>query len=364
MPLIHPKGSPSSRIWFIADAPFSSDIPKGYIFSGGMGWVFDKMCADACLKDYYITCRRPNTDDAHAFKIIENELNQYKPPFIVPFGSTGAFFCDCLKQAKAQKSYIGQLSKYVGSFLTADNNLLSYPHYIMPMYGIEKLVANWSERNITTYFDMQKLREEYYYWRQHGSLQPLPQRTLIYKELSLDELLKYFESFKQAKLLSVDIETCYPKGDSVFKPHPGYPITVGIAPSSQLGLSFNLFRDSPAETRILWRELDVLLSNARILGQNFFNFDAHFLRALGFNINLASITDTLIRHHILWPELPHKLQFMTRQYTRETFYKDEGHHWNLKNMLKLRRYNCLDVCVTYEVYEQQEDEFRERKEVA
>jgi hypothetical protein len=58
------------------------------------------------------------------------------------------------------------------------------------------------------------------------------------------------------------------------------------------------------------------------------------------------------------------LQFLTRQYTREIFYKDEGHSWNLKNMNKLRRYNCLDVCVTYEVYDEQEEEFKRRGHLA
>jgi len=93
------------------------------------------------------------------------------------------------------------------------------------------------------------------------------------------------------------------------------------------------------------------------LGQNYFNFDAHHLQMLGFKIQLNKVQDTLVRHHVLWPELQHKLQFQTRQYTREIYYKDNGHHWNLKNMDKLRRYNCLDVCVTYEIYLEQEKEF-------
>ena len=86
--------------------------------------------------------------------------------------------------------------------------------------------------------------------------------------------------------------------------------------------------------------------------------------SLGFNISLEKVQDTLLRHHILWPELSHKLQFMTRQYTREPYYKDEGHGWSVKYMDRLRRYNCLDVCVTYEIYEAQEQEFKERPHLA
>jgi hypothetical protein len=51
---------------------------------------------------------------------------------------------------------------------------------------------------------------------------------------------------------------------------------------------------------------------------------------------------------------------MTRQYTREPYYKDEGHGWSFKDMRKLKRYNALDVTVTYEVYLAQEQEFKER----
>lgn len=363
MSIIHPKGSPSSRIWVIAEAPLSTDIPKGYMFSGRMGWVFDKMMQDACIPDYYVTCRRPDTDDPHSFRILENELNQYKPPLILVLDSVGSYFCEELKSNPSQKTHRTQLGKYVGSLLSSPK-MLQYPHYIMPVFGVDKFIQDWSERNITCYFDMQKLREEYFYWKKHGSIQPLFERQLIFEDMTLESLLGYLERFKNAPLISVDIETVYPKGKSIFKPHPGYPITIGLADSPYFGLSFNLFRDSKKETIILWRALDEIFSKARILGQNFFNFDCHFLNMLGFSISPSKLVDTLIRHHMLWPELPHKLQFQTRQYTREPYYKDEGHNWNLKNMKKLRRYNCLDVCVTYEIYKQQEMEFQERKEVA
>ena len=364
MPYIHPKGSPSSRIWVICDAPLSTDIAKEYMFSGGLGYIFDKMMSDAGISDYYVCCRRPDTDNPKAYCIVENDLNNYHPPLIITMDEVGAYFCDILKTQKKQKSFKGQLNKYFGSLLTADDNFLNYPHYIIPLGSPSLYVSDWSERNITTYFDLQKLKLELEYWRKHGQLQPLPHRQLIFKDLLLDELLCYIRRFRQAKIISVDIETCYPRGESEFKLHPGYPITIGLADSPYFGISFNLFRENNLESVILWRELNELLRSVPNLGQNYFNFDSHFLSALGFQIDKRRIQDTLIRHHILWPELPHKLQFQTRQYTREPYYKDEGHHWSMKDMTRLRRYNCLDVCVTYEIYLQQEEEFAERREIA
>ncbi len=366
MSYIHPKGNPDSRIWVVVDAPLSTDGAKGFLFSGGLGWVFDKMCQDAGISSYYVTCRRPDTEDPKSFRVVESEINHYKPPFIITMGEVGEFFCSCLKnQGKKKLAKSSEIFKYSGSLLTADNNLLPYPHYIMPMLNLNQIIADWKERNIVTYFDLQKLKEEFVYFKKNNCLQPLPQRDLYFKEMSLDEIIdKHFARFWNAPILSTDIESVYTKRDSLFSPHPGYPTTISIADSPFYGISFNFFRDSPKETVILWRELDRLLSAKTILGQNFFEFDAPRLRSLGFGISKTKIIDTKIRHHILWPELSHTLQFMTRQYTREPYYKDEGKIWNMKNMTKLRRYNCLDTCVTYEVYDQQEMEFAERKEIA
>jgi hypothetical protein len=101
------------------------------------------------------------------------------------------------------------------------------------------------------------------------------------------------------------------------------------------------------------------------LGQNYTTFDAHWLRALGFSVNLSLVHDTLIRHHILWPGLRHKLEFQTLQYTRQPYYKEEGHSWTPKAGIdKLMRYNCLDTLVTYEIYNEQQKEFTERAQAA
>ena len=359
MPYINPKGSPTARIWCILSKPYGSD--KGTILSGGMGHVFDRMLKEAGLwsSDIYFTSRAPNTDDAHAFANLEAELNYHKPPLIIVLGDVAGWFLPELRESKTNfDTSAGQFQKYAGSLLQC--SALTYPHYMMPIYGPDRCVGDWTERNVSVYVDLQKLRDEAKFYQKNNKLQPLPERIMKYGDIEFSDLLGYLAKFEAANLLSVDIETVYPRQKSAFHPHPGYPITIGIADSVSFGLSFNLFRDSPAENRLLWRTLEPLFWGKRILGQNFFNFDALFLESLGFRINLNNVQDTLIRHHILWPELSHKLQFMTRQYTREPYYKDEGHGWSIKHMDKLRRYNCLDVCVTMEIFEAQEEEFKVR----
>jgi uracil-DNA glycosylase len=361
MPYIGPRGTPTSRIWVILAKPFGSD--KGTLLSGGMGNVFFKMLQEAGINqsDCYFTSRAPNTDDAHAFVNLDAELIHHTPPIILVLGDVAGWFLPELRELKLMATSAGQLQKYAGSLLSAPS--LSYPHYMVPIYGPDRCVADWTERNITTYVDLQKVRDEFKYWQKHGTLQPLPERTFKYGDLSLEEVCTDLERFKHAERISVDIETVYPRNKSAFSPHPGYPITIGIAADSHYGISFNLFRNEPGENRILWRSLDELFRRASILGQNFFNFDALFLESLGFSLRLDKVQDTLLRHHILWPELSHKLQFMTRQYTREPYYKDEGHGWSVKHMDRLRRYNCLDVCCTFEIYDAQEEEFQQRPQL-
>jgi hypothetical protein len=211
------------------------------------------------------------------------------------------------------------------------------------------------------------VKEEYEYFKANGSIQLLPSRILVieptYSEL-LSHLLriKYDYSCKLFTHISVDIETIRPRKGTVYNKlgHPGYPYTIALATSPYWGISFSLWDYLPEESFRIWSLLNEILSTIPNLGQNYFSFDTHFLEALGFHINLANVQDTLIRHHILWPGLEHKLQFQTKQYTRQPFYKDEGKNWNPKYKAQLLRYNALDVVITYEIYLAQELEFNAR----
>ncbi|MDR3392460.1 MAG: hypothetical protein P4L77_12085 [Sulfuriferula sp.] len=341
------------------ERPFSSDVDKGFLCSGGMGNALDKMLREAgvSLNDCYVTCRRPNTDAPNAVSNVEGALSQYQPPFILAMNEIGNVFLPELRAKKDPEEYKGQLQKNAGSLLISPN--LHYPHYMMPFYGPDRCMADWTERNVTTFFDFQKLREELKYYHNHHKLQPLPERVLKFHDMELDELLGYIDQMIASPYVSNDIENpVYRTKD--YYPHPGYPILIGLANSPRFGISFRLFRDKPSENRELWKRLEKMYLNVTTIGQNFFNYDSYFYKMLGFSLNLHKIQDTLQRHHILWPELSHKLQFMTRQYTREPYYKDEGHNWSYKYMNNYRRYNCLDACVTYEVWEQQEEEFNAR----
>ena len=365
---IHPKGNPASPVWILVDNPLSDDTTRGYLYSAPLGHTFDKMMQAAGFQDYYVTCYRPDTDHLDAWQNITADLEHYKPPIIIPLGAIGQKLCDQLEMKRRSKNYNvdedSEINKYCGSLL--HSHYLSYAHYICPTVEPIDVVRQWKIRDIIINCDLGKAFTELEYWKKHGSLQSLPQRIHKIEFQCFDELLFDIDNMLSCSLISNDIETIYPKAPTKTQPSqfykilPGYPITISFASSPTFAISFDVFRPSLSETRELWKHIAKLVWEVPSLGQNFFNFDALFFRSLGMRLPLDKCKDTLIRHHVLWPEFKHSLQFQTRQYTREPYYKDEGHGWSLKNMKQLKIYNCKDTMVTYEIYNEQEKEFNER----
>jgi DNA polymerase I-like protein with 3'-5' exonuclease and polymerase domains len=161
--------------------------------------------------------------------------------------------------------------------------------------------------------------------------------------------------------LSIDIETIRPsKSLRDTLQFEGHMYTIAIAPSSNEALALQLWNWNPQQRRVIWTRLNDLLRTKSVIGQNYFQFDTHYQEAYGLEPLLEQVHDTRLRHHILWPELPHSLQFQTRQYTRQKYYKDEGKTWSPKQLTQLLNYNALDTLVTYKIFEEQEKEFDER----
>lgn len=345
---LSPKGSPSERLWIIADAPLPKDADKGFLFSSAMGWSFDKMLGEAGLINYYVTYF-DGPEDAETLA----QINKFQPPVIISLDTA-------IKNLVPSIIRKEEISDWAGSLLISDR--LTYPHYILPTHGPEVCIADWTERQIVKYIDLGKVKDELDHWKTNGTLLPLPTRRLD-TNLPFYQLLHVLSSWlgDESKVyLSVDIETVYPKEKSEFFGHPGMPVTVSLAISSKYGISFPLFWENPDETRKLWKLLGMLMQAKKIIGQNFFNFDQWHMELLGLHGDRLNIIDTMFRHAVLWPELSHTLAFQTRQYTRQPYYKSMAHGWSLKNMAKLLEYNALDTTITFEIFEKQEEEFDAR----
>lgn len=373
--LIAPRGNPAAPIYILLEKPLSGDEDKGYHFSSGLGYMYIKMLEEAGIIDYYVTSIRPDVKNSTVGGDWESYVAKYKPPVIIPLDTAGRWLNSCLTPKRQSKKFNpdvdSEISKYAGSILHANRSSICesaniYNPYIIPTFGPAQVARQWKIRDIVVSCDLTRAAEEAAYYVLNNKLQPLPERKPQIHFETFDELLAIIESFRDCTYVSNDIETIYPKPPTktipsqFYKILPGYPITIGLAPSSEFGISFDLFRENRNETRELWKSLYRLLRDTPSIGQNFFNFDAYFYEMLGFKLPLEKCRDTMILHHQLWPELPHKLQFLARQYTREPYWKDEGAGWSIKNMDSMKIYNVKDVCVTYEIFNKMQDELKDR----
>lgn len=366
---IYPQGDKTSKIWVLIMDPYEQDNEKGYIFSGSYGYVFNKLWSNSGISyQPYIDSIRPclgaSYDDAARFNILLSELHTYAPPIIVTLGDGHSDpITNWLVPETKSRGKESSLGKWAGSLLKSP--FISYPHYIIPNYAPHFVSAYWAYHEIQQFIDFGHIREEYEYFANNQKLLDLPIRQLI-TEPSYDVLMNNLNQYHYASYLSTDIETIRPRKDDFFHKikHPGYPYTIALAPNPWSAISFSFWDYTPEQAVKIWRELDWLLYEIPQIGQNYFTFDSHFLEALGFRICLDRCSDTLLRHHILWPSLEHKLQFQTKQYTRQPYYKDEGKQWHPKYKKSLMHYNALDAVVTYEIWERQNDEFKERPHLA
>jgi len=366
--MIQNRGNINSHVWILQNFAESTEADKavGQLFTGAADYHFNKMLTEAGLP-VYDTFYHVYTDKLQAASLI----NIYRPPIILLCGThkekktydstTVKDFCP--EVASKKKPYAVSMENQAGSLL--QSNFINYPHYCIPIWPLQRIYEDWAYRDIYINLDLGHAKDELDYFHKNGTLQSLPIYNFIV-EPSFAELRDYFfDKLFKAKTITNDIETIghtlRKKKNSKFFGHPGYFYVNGIGVSRSEAISYSLWDYTPKELVQIWKWTDLLFQGlTTIIGQNFFNFDLWWLQALGFQYDLKKIKDTYVRQHILWPELPRSLQFMTKQYTRCPYYKDEGKHWNPKQKKSYMRYNCMDCVNTFEVYEKQNEEFMDR----
>jgi uracil-DNA glycosylase family 4 len=160
------------------------------------------------------------------------------------------------------------------------------------------------------------------------------------KGLELEEAV---ERLCKADKLAVDIESVR---DSI------HILCVGFADSSGTAVCI-VNDDSPS----YFNAVNRILQSPAVKVMHFGTFDSTMLQLNGFTVNNFS-EDTLVGQHILNPELPRGLDFLTSIYTRQPYYKDMGKSetksWTSRQVRKeLYEYNCLDVVSTFMIHEEQ-----------
>jgi uracil-DNA glycosylase family 4 len=369
------RGSPGAPICLVGEAPGADEDQQGIPFCGASGRELDRMLSEAGIRGdscWWTNPYKTRPPDNKIDRLSElglpltlfhdqfwEELNAFKPTFIVPLGATPlGLLCPF---TISQRTGHAEISKYRGSILRCDT--LPWEHYVVPAFHPAFIFRAWEERQIDI-LCLARVAEEYNWWRTHSNqLQPLPQRKLI-SDPPADDAIDYLRSIlasPPSTVVSIDIENIgVYRGKHKVKQRNRVPYVVGFSIDPLLGMSIGLAEYEKEKTAEVWNLINQVLQRATQVGQNYYTHDLPWLQYLGFSPNLQLVHDTLVRHHTLWPELSHKLDFQTFQYTREPYYKDEGKDWSVKDRQKMKRYNCKDVCVTLEVYQRQEEEFAAR----
>ncbi|MCI0557491.1 MAG: DNA polymerase [Nitrososphaera sp.] len=163
---------------------------------------------------------------------------------------------------------------------------------------------------------------------------------------SFGDVLKYLDGLaKSPGPCSLDIETT---GNEV--------ACVGLSTDPHSAFCIN-FRDdrrsrfSISEEAQIWQRLQQVIPKQQIIAQQTGAFDAYYCWLKSY-LKFDVYFDTLLAHHLLFPQLPHSLAFIVSQYTTHPFYKDEGKLWREGGDIDVFwQYNCKDAALTFKAYQ-------------
>lgn len=363
------QGPSTARIAIIGDFPDPKDLRTP--FEGPAGIVLNEMLSTAGInrKDCYVTnilkYRPPGGDLSkyfipyeQALDLVRREINALNPNVILTCGElplkllTGK---TNINNHRGSLFYVnvGTEVKYKLIPTLHPRELFNYK----PAEDEENNKPNpWSDKQVITW-DILKLFKE----STSRNYSPEYRNTRVCK--SGLEAYQFFEVNKDRKHVAVDIETFHT-----------VPSCISFAYSAYEGMSFPLLKMlSPEMSRsdrlYIWQYVSEALLNPALykIGQNF-GFDNTQLEApldgtYHFGMKVRGFYyDTMLANKILFPELRATLQFLTSIYTNQAYYKDEGKGYNpaKDSPERLLRYNAMDACVTYEVFERQMDNFAQR----
>lgn len=142
--------------------------------------------------------------------------------------------------------------------------------------------------------------------------------------------------------LSYDIEGWYPTMSCIsFSNHPSYAVSVPLN---------NVFKEEQ-QVRLL-ELVRLVLENpyTKKVAHNML-FDNLVLRRYGIGIKNIFM-DTMLAHHTVFQELPHKLDFIISMYTWENYYKDDRSMLDFVGVqMEADDYSCKDAATTIEIVE-------------
>lgn len=335
---VKPEGPITAKLAVVGEAPGHVELQTGKPFSGPAGDQLNDVLRQAGLKrgDVYITnvikdsAATPTDDDIQrALPELVKELTQL--PNCNIFIAVGGV---ALRALSAWK--YSSITRMRGSILETFFGAKMLPTLHMAWY----MRGEWRYKPVVVADVKRAVLESSF-----PELRRPARHFLI--EPTFDEALLALHKLKQADELAVDIET-FGSFINSFIACVGFADTVNHAVCIPIMRAGRVPYWTHEQECMIWRELDeVLRSPSRKYFQNGM-FDIGKFHANGLGVENFYF-DTMLAHHLLVPELPHDLGFITSIYSQEPYYKDEGKTWDHRmNTRQLWAYNLKDCVVTLE----------------
>jgi len=354
-------GSQKGKVVFILDAPSRADLSLGNVLTDNYGRFFSWALGEAGLYRYQVWVTSLNSQGLQGFdkeSMIDEEMSDLRSELkylkdrgyrvIVPLGEEVTRFF----------GITGKYDDIRGSIVEKDE------WYILPTYHPGDIHSKMytrkrdgSKTNMKYVWigDLRKAKEiSQTVWT------PPKENFNIYP--TLDDLREWVKKSENS-LVAVDIET------TGFNRDHAEIVMIGTALSGEDALCVPLLEKvggsywSISEREEVRRLLELLLCERQLLFQNAL-FDVPFLQENGYEVPWKNVVhDTMLLHHALNPELPHKLGFIVSVYGNTPYWKEDflGRTGSILEMQddEVRTYNLRDSVVLHQVLKPMLEELEE-----
>jgi len=352
MKLVKGIGPMDAKIAFIGEAPGAEEERAGIPFVGSAGKLFSELLRSAgIMREYcYVTNvvkERPPRNDigkfirfgkgGHAIEtpaykeyvmMLKDELDQLSANVLVPLGNVPLY---------ALTGHTA-VTKRAGSVF--ESSLLPGRKVIPTIHPSAALRMFLWRYDIV--HDLMRIKEE----SEFPEIRH-PEREMVIKP-SFAETIEFLGELAEQPIIAVDIEVSAGEVSC---------IALSISPAKIISIPFVIHNEYfPIEQeREVWKRIARILEDPTQthVGQNM-SFDAWFLY-LRYGIRVSNIEDTMVAQKIVNPDFPMGLDYITRIYTKEPYYKDEGKKsggFMGGGNRQFWLYNARDAAVTHEAYAQ------------
>lgn len=353
------EGDPTSRICILGEAPARTEMRIGRPLIGPSGQLFEfclhaagiarRECYLTNMFDFEVT----KTRDGKSIKTREGDILWTNGKGLTELGVEMTTSC-VERLTNCSSNVIVPLGGTALDFLFGDARILKWRGSILEssrlsgrkivptIHPAASLRGNYLWRYLIA-SDFKRAKEE------AGTPEILLPNRKFWIDPTFNESIAYLDSCLDLEEIAFDIEVLN---------HQVSCIAFAKTPLDCMSIPFvvegGTDRWTLEEECEIWMKIAAILGSVSIrkIGQNIV-FDIGFLFQQMGLFTRGTVCDTMIAHHIIWPDMNKGLDFLCSMHTREPYYKDDGKMWKKPwaDLDMFWRYNAKDAATTMEVWE-------------